>query len=78
MSKSFLVGIATDAADGHTRITRGDGMHLQGGSEDTHTILQEIGIKVQEQAASKGKRLPQCDLRELRDFVEHATDKVLG
>jgi hypothetical protein len=66
--KSALLGLAFDAEDGHRRITRGDNFLLCGGSEETHGVMQETAIKVNEQLADRGKRLEDVSARELGDI----------
>ena len=74
--KSILIGTAHDAADGHTRLTRGDGLHLVGGSEESHKLMQEIGIRVQEQAEASGRKLSECEIPRMRDYLINAFEKV--
>jgi hypothetical protein len=66
--KSALLGLAFDTEDGHRRITRGDNFLLCGGSEETHGVMQETAIKVNEQLADRGKRLEDVSARELGDI----------
>jgi hypothetical protein len=68
VKKSTLLGLAFDAEDGHKRITRGDNFLLCGGSEETHGVMQETAIKVNEQLTDRGKRLEDVSARELRDI----------
>jgi hypothetical protein len=65
-----LLGIGLDGNDGHTRVTKGDGFFLVGGSDETHGRMQDFTIRVTERLAKKGKRIPQATLRELRDIAE--------
>ena len=73
--KSILIG-AAHAADGHTRLTRGDGLHLVGGSEESHKLMQEIGIRVQEQAEASGRKLSECEIPRMRGYLLNAFEKV--
>ena len=68
VKKSALLGLAFDAEDGHKRISRGDNFLLCGGSEETHGVMQETAIKVNEQLTDRGKRLEDVSARELRDI----------
>jgi magnesium transporter len=43
-----ILGLAFDNDDGHTRLTRGKNFVLLGGSQDTHTVMQETADKVNE------------------------------
>lgn len=66
--KAALLGLAFDAEDGHKRLTRGDNFVLFGGSQETHAVMQETAIKVNEHLDRSGKRLEDVSLRELRDI----------
>ena len=63
-----MLGIGLDNEDGHKRLTRGDNFLLVGGSEETHEVMQETAIKVNEQLAKRGKRLEDASPQELRDI----------
>jgi hypothetical protein len=63
-----LLGLAFDAEDGHTRLTRGDNFVLAGGSQETHAVMQETAIKINEHLDRRGKRLEEVSIRELRDI----------
>ena len=65
-----LVGLAFDADDGHTRLSRGKNFVLLGGSEETHALMQETATKINEHLDSKGRRLEDVPLRELRDICD--------
>lgn len=65
-----LLGLAFDAPDEHKRITRGPNFVLAGGSQETHSIMQETAIKINEHLDSKGKQLEEVSAKELRDIVE--------
>jgi hypothetical protein len=67
-----LLGIGLDNEDGHTRMTRGKNFVLCGGSEDTHTRMQETAIKVNEQLDRKGKRLEDVTPNEMVEILERA------
>ena len=67
--KSALLGVAFDAEDGQKRITRGENFLLAGGSHETHAVMQETTIKINEQLADRGKRLEDVSINELRDII---------
>jgi len=69
-SKAALVGLAFDAADGHTRLSRGKNFLLCGGSEETHGVMQETALKINEHLDRKGRRLEDATIGELRDICE--------
>ena len=68
-ASAALLGLAFDAADGHKRLTRGKNFVLYGGSEETHSVMQETAIKVNEHLDRRGRRLEDVSLQELRDIV---------
>ena len=67
-SQATLLGLAFDADDGHKRLTRGDNFVLFGGSQETHAVMQETAVKINEQLDRCGKRLEEVSLPELRDI----------
>ena len=72
--KAGMLGIGLDNEDGHKRLTRGDNFLLVGGSEETHEVMQETAIKVNEQLAKRGKRLEDASPEELRDIFHKIQD----
>ncbi|HEY1066105.1 MAG TPA: hypothetical protein VGE52_08340 [Pirellulales bacterium] len=68
--KAALLGVGLDNEDGHKRITRGENFVLVGGSQETHSVMQETAIKVNEQLEKRGKRLEDCSPHEVRDMIE--------
>jgi len=64
-----LLGLAFDAEDGQTRLTRGKNFVLCGGSDETHAVMQETAVKVNEQLDRQGRRLEDVSPRELRDII---------
>ena len=74
-AESFLLGVGLDGRDGHRRITKGDGFHLQGGSEETHDRMQETVIKVVEKLERKGRGIPDSSAEELSDLLREQTDR---
>jgi hypothetical protein len=64
-----LLGLAFDHQDGQTRITRGTNFLLCGGSQQTHAVMQETAVKINEQLDHRGKRLEDISIDELRDIV---------
>jgi len=63
-----LLGLAFDNDDGHTRLTRGKNFVLWGGSCETHAVMQETALKINEHLDKRGKRLEDVSLGELRDI----------
>jgi len=67
-----LLGLAFDAEDGHKRITRGNNFLLAGGSEQTHGMMRETILKLNEQLDSRGLQLGDVSPEELRDILNDA------
>lgn len=67
-----LLGLAFDAEDGHKRITRGKNFLLAGGSDETHSLMRETIIKVNEQLDARGQSLRDVSPNELRDLINDA------
>jgi len=74
--KSLLLGLGFDNKDGHCRITRGDNFRLFGGSQDTHSLMQEKAIKFNEQLKRKGKTLDDISPVEFRDIAQQIDLKL--
>lgn len=73
-----LLGIGLDNDDGHTRITRGKNFFLHGGSQDTHAIMQETAVKINEHLDTCGKRLDDVSVGELKDICHQVSDSIRG
>jgi hypothetical protein len=73
-----LLGLAFDAADGQTRLTRGKNCLLVGGSQESHAVLQETAVKINENLDKHGKRLEDVPVGELRKICEEVTDSIVG
>ncbi len=71
-----LLGVAFDAQDGHTRLTRGKNFFLVGGSEKTHGVMQETAVKINEYLDRRGKRLEDASVGELRDICHEVRDTL--
>ncbi len=71
-----LLGLAFDNADGQTRLTRGKNFLLLGGSQDSHAIMQETAVKINEQLDKQGKRLEDVSVGELRDICHDVTESL--
>ncbi len=70
--RKILLGLGLDCKDGHTRITKGKNFCLLGGSKTTHSRMQEIVIKVNEQLKSKHKTLNEISEEEFIDVAHKA------
>jgi hypothetical protein len=71
--QAALLGLGLDNQDGHTRLTRGKNFVLYGGSEETHAVMQETAIKVNERLDRRGKQLEDVSPRELHDIFREVT-----
>ncbi|MEN6452603.1 MAG: hypothetical protein ABFC96_19095 [Thermoguttaceae bacterium] len=71
-----LLGVAFDNHDGQTRLTRGKNFVLVGGSHDTHGLMQETAVKVNERLDKRGKRLEDVSAVELRDICRDVIDSL--
>ncbi|HEX9047804.1 MAG TPA: hypothetical protein VF988_12325 [Verrucomicrobiae bacterium] len=66
--KAALLGIGLDT-DGHKRITTGENFALVGGSEETHEVMTEKAIKINEKLKARGKRLENVSREEFDDIA---------
>lgn len=66
-----LLGMGFDGKDGHYRITQGDYFRLIGGSEETHSEMQEKTVRLIETLNKRGKTIITASDRE---FIETAID----
>ncbi|MFM1769804.1 MAG: hypothetical protein RJA22_2333 [Verrucomicrobiota bacterium] len=67
-SKALLLGVGLDS-DGHKRVTTGPGMALVGGTKETHEVMTEKAIKIQEKLKSRGKPLEEVSREEFDDIA---------
>ena len=67
--KAVLLGIGLDS-DGHKRITTGPNFALVGGSEETHEVMTEKAVKINERLAAKGTSLDHVSREEFDDIAE--------
>ncbi len=63
-----MLGVGLDS-DGHKRLTTGPNFVLVGGSENTHEVMTEKVIKINEKLAAKGKRLEEVSSEEFDDIA---------
>jgi hypothetical protein len=67
--KAWLLGVGLNS-DGHKRLTTGPNFVLAGGSEETHEVMNEKAIKINEKLAVKGKQLEEVSHDEF-DEIGH-------
>jgi len=71
-----LLGLAFDNDDGHTRLTRGKNFVLLGGSQETHAVMQETAVKINERLDKQSKRLEDVSIRELRTICREVAESI--
>ena len=74
--RAQMLGVGLDADDGEKRLTRGKNFTLVGGSEETHAVMQETAIKVNETLDKKGKTLEETSPEEFRDILFDVVDRI--
>jgi hypothetical protein len=67
--KAVMVGVGLDS-DGHKRLTTGPNFALVGGTEETHELMTEKVLKVNEKLAAKGKELEEVSREEFDDIAK--------
>jgi hypothetical protein len=67
--KAMMLGVGLDS-DGHKRLTTGPNFVLMGGCEETHEVMTEKVIKINEKLAAKGKQLDDASHEELDDIAQ--------
>ena len=65
---ALMLGLGLDG-DGHKRLTTGPNFVLAGGSQQTHEVMTEKVIKINEKLAKKGKTLEQVTREEMDDIA---------
>jgi hypothetical protein len=68
--KALMLGLGLDS-DGHKRLTTGPNFILAGGAQETHEVMTEKAIKINEKLAAKGKQLEDVSREEFED-IAHA------
>ena len=67
--KAVMLGLGLDS-DGHKRLTTGSNFALIGGTEETHELMTEKAIKINEKLAAKGKQLEDVSNEEFEDIAQ--------
>jgi hypothetical protein len=67
--KAVMVGVGLDS-DGHKRLTTGPNFILAGGSQETHDVMTEKAIKINEKLAAKGKQLEDVSHDEFDEIAQ--------
>jgi len=66
--KAVMLGLGLDS-DGHKRVTTGPNFMLAGGSQETHEVMTEKVIKINEKLSAKGKQLEDVTKAEFEDIA---------
>ena len=66
--KAIMLGVGLDS-DGHKRLTTGPNFALVGGTEETHEVMTEKAVKINEKLKARGKRLENVSLDEFNDIA---------
>src|SRR5262245_18503001 len=64
----MLLGLGLDS-DGHKRITTGPNFALLGGTQETHEVMTEKVVKINEKLSAKGKTLDSVSYSEFDDIA---------
>jgi hypothetical protein len=67
-NKSVLLGVGLDS-DGHKRVTTGENFALIGGTKETHELMTEKTIKLNEKLKARGKQLDTVSKEEFDDIA---------
>jgi hypothetical protein len=69
--KAVILGVGLDT-DGSRRLTTGPNFALIGGSEETHNLMTEKAVKINEQLKKRGKALEEVSAAEFADIAGEA------
>jgi len=64
-----MFGVGLDS-DGHKRVTTGENFALVGGTAETHEVMTEKIIRINERLKSRGKQLESITGKEFDDIAE--------
>ena len=67
--RALMLGLGLDS-DGHKRLTTGPNFVLAGGSQETHEVMTEKAIKINEKLTARGKRLDDVSHEEFDDIAQ--------
>ena len=63
-----MLGVGLDT-DGHKRLTTGPNFALVGGTEETHEVMTEKAVKINEKLKARGKQLEEVSHEEFDDIA---------
>ena len=72
----MLLGLGFDCKDGHVRMTKGNNFRLYGGSKETHELMQEKAVKLNEHLTKKHKTLDSITKKEFAEIARKVGLKV--
>ena len=75
--KAWVLGLGLDNRDGHTRVTSGENFKLFGGSQETHGVMTEKAIKLNEQLKRLGKTLDTISQEEFHEIAHRVGMRLL-
>ena len=67
--KAVMVGVGLDT-DGRKRITTGPNFALVGGTAETHELMTEKVVKINEKLTAKGRQLEEVSREEFEDIAQ--------
>ena len=76
--KAVLLGLGLDGNDGVVRVTRAENFHLIGGSDQTHSSMQDKCVKFNEKLQARGKQIEQLERREFLDIAADCEMNILS
>jgi hypothetical protein len=65
---ALLLGVALDS-DGHKRLTTGPNFALVGGTAESHEVMTEKAVKINEKLSARGKSLENVSREEFDDIA---------
>jgi hypothetical protein len=71
-----LLGVAFDNDDGETRLTKGRNFLLVGGSQQTHAVMQETAVKINENLDRSGRRLEDVPVSDLKKICQDVVGSI--
>jgi hypothetical protein len=67
--RALMLGVGLDS-DGHKRLTTGPNFALVGGSKETHEVMTEKVVKINEKLTALGKTLDSVTSEEFDDVAQ--------
>jgi hypothetical protein len=68
-ARAVMLGVGLDS-DGHKRLTTGPNFALVGGTEETHEVMTEKAVKINEKLKARGKQLETVTHEEFDDIAQ--------